>query len=116
MQVSGQPHAPAALQRGRNPGTRWIGSWEVPRVSVDAVVKRWKLTVCSVIMFATVDLYLLYLYVKYQSMRLEESIPFSCFFNWRYVVTKYCDVRPKNELSGTQGLRSSQGLLACDAV
>jgi hypothetical protein len=36
MEMSGQPHTPAALP----PGTHWIGGWLGPRAVLDAVVKR----------------------------------------------------------------------------
>jgi hypothetical protein len=37
MEVSGQPHVPAALSPGKNPGTYLIGGWAVPRVSLDSL-------------------------------------------------------------------------------
>jgi hypothetical protein len=41
MEVSGQPHAPAALfPRKEPPGTHWIGGWVGSRAVLDAVVKR----------------------------------------------------------------------------
>jgi hypothetical protein len=41
MEVSGQLHAPAALNpRERARGTHWIGGWVGPRAILDAVVKR----------------------------------------------------------------------------
>jgi hypothetical protein len=41
MEVSGQPHAPAALPpKERTSGTHWIGGWVGPRAVLDAVVKR----------------------------------------------------------------------------
>jgi hypothetical protein len=41
MEVSGQLHAPTALNsRKKAPGTHWIGGWVGSRAVLDAVVKR----------------------------------------------------------------------------
>jgi hypothetical protein len=37
MEVGGQLHTPAALPRGRTPGTHWIRVWVGPRAGLDAV-------------------------------------------------------------------------------
>jgi hypothetical protein len=34
MEVSGQHHAPAALRRGKSPGTHWVGGWVGPNENV----------------------------------------------------------------------------------
>ena len=36
MEVSGQPHATAALTPGKNPGTHWIGSQVSPKGRSDS--------------------------------------------------------------------------------
>jgi hypothetical protein len=38
LEVSGQPHAPAALPQGKSPHTHWIG-WMDPRDGMDNVEK-----------------------------------------------------------------------------
>jgi len=40
MEMSGQPHAPAALLQERAPGTHWIGGWVVSKAGLGGVVKR----------------------------------------------------------------------------
>jgi hypothetical protein len=45
--VSGQHHAPAALNpRGRTPGTHWTGGWVGPRAGLDTETRRKILCVC----------------------------------------------------------------------
>jgi hypothetical protein len=39
MEVSGQPHAPAALPRGKIPSVYWIGGRMDPRADLDGVAK-----------------------------------------------------------------------------
>jgi len=41
MEVSGQPHALAALFLGKEfPSTHWIGGWVGPRAGLDVVAKK----------------------------------------------------------------------------
>jgi hypothetical protein len=40
MKVTGQPHAPAALPRGKNMGTYSIGGWIGSRAGLDVSEKR----------------------------------------------------------------------------
>jgi hypothetical protein len=40
MDVSGQPHAPAALPPEKTPDAHWIEGWVDPRAGLDTAVKR----------------------------------------------------------------------------